>query len=82
MRLPFLLPLLGLVVALAGLVSSAGSQAPRASIDGILPVFDIAESYIRSQTDGSAVVIGYNGVAQCSSKNPCILGSCCNSDGE
>jgi hypothetical protein len=79
MRLPLVFPLLGLV-ALAGLVSS--SSAPRASIDGVPPVFDIAESYILSQTDGSAQPIGYNGVGNCSSKNPCILGSCCNSDGK
>lgn len=78
MRLPRHFALLELV-ALAGLISSSG--APRASIDGVPPVFDIAESYIRSQTDGSAQPIGYNGVGNCSSKNPCILGSCCNNDG-
>jgi hypothetical protein len=77
MRLPHLLSVLGLV-ALAGLVSTSG--APRASIDGVLPAFDIAESYIRSQTDGNAQSIGYNEVGDCSFKNPCVLGSCCNSD--
>lgn len=85
MHLPFLLSLLGPLVALAGLASGApeaNSTAPRSSIDGVSPVLDIAESYIRSQTDGSAIAIGYNGVANCSSNSPCILGSCCNSDGE
>jgi hypothetical protein len=46
-----------------------------------VPVFDIAESYIRSQTDGSAKAIGFHGEGRCSSSNPCVLGSCCNSDG-
>ncbi|KAH4000096.1 hypothetical protein HBH98_070970 [Parastagonospora nodorum] len=85
MRLPFLLPLLRPLVALVGLALGAleaNSTAPRSSIDGVPPVLDIAESYIRSQTDGSAIAIGYNGMANCSSRNPCILGSCCNSDGQ
>jgi hypothetical protein len=88
MRLPLLFALLGLL-ALCGHASSPGVSesnvtyfgAPRFSIEGVVPVFDIAESYIRSQTDGSAKAIGFHGEGSCSSSNPCVLGSCCNSDG-
>jgi hypothetical protein len=88
MRLP--LSLLGLLVAInSNAFSSAASEsnvtnfgAPRYSIEGVLPVFDIAESYIRTQTDGSAKTIGSTVKGACSRDNPCILGSCCNSDGK
>jgi hypothetical protein len=89
MRLPFLLPLLGLLLAIGGAAFGLGAPesnltyfgAPRFSIQGVLPVFDIAESYIRSQTDGSTKAITSTGKGGCSAKEPCILGSCCNSDG-
>jgi hypothetical protein len=88
MRLLPFFPLLGLL-AIGGHASSNGAHesnltyfgAPRLSIEGVLPVFDIAESYIRSQTDGSAKAIGLHAEGGCSAGNPCILGSCCNSDG-
>jgi hypothetical protein len=89
MRLPLLLSLLGLLLAVGGHAFSSGAHesnvtyfgAPRFSIGGVLPVFDIAESYIRSQTDGSEEAIGSKGNSGCSAQNPCLLGSCCNSDG-
>jgi hypothetical protein len=89
MRLPLFFALLGLLLAVGGHASSNGAPesnltyfgAPRFSIEGVLPVFDIAESYIRSQTDGSAKAISFNGEGGCSVSTPCILGSCCNSDG-
>jgi hypothetical protein len=88
MCLPLPLSLLGLLIAVGGHASSSDHEsnltyfgAPRYSIEGVLPVFDIAESYIRSQTDGSETAIGANGNGGCSAQNPCLLGSCCNSDG-
>jgi hypothetical protein len=89
MRLLFLLPLLGLLPAIGGAALRSGAPesnvtyfgAPRFSIQGVLPVFDIAESYIRSQTDSSAKAIGFTDDGKCSASNPCILGTCCNSDG-
>ncbi|KAF1914807.1 hypothetical protein BDU57DRAFT_549890 [Ampelomyces quisqualis] len=90
MRLPLCLSLLGLLLAIGGHGSSSSAHdsnvtyfgAPRFSIEGVLPVFDIAESYIRSQTDDSVKAIGSKGNGGCSAQNPCLLGSCCNSDGQ
>lgn len=56
--------------------------APRASLDGVLPVLSIEEDYIRAQTDGiSNKAFGATGGGQCSASNPCADGSCCNSQG-
>jgi hypothetical protein len=89
MRLPLLLALLGLLAFCGHASSPGGSEsnltyfgAPRFSIEGVVPVFEIGESYIRSQTDGSAKAIGFHGEGGCSASNPCVLGSCCNSDGK
>jgi len=84
MRLPSVIQL-GLV-AIGGLASSIESNltyfgAPRASLDGVLPVLDIAEGYIRSQTDDGGSAVGSSHTS-CSANNPCILGSCCNRDGK
>ena len=54
--------------------------APRHSLDGVLPVLDIEEQYIRSQTDGGIKAFGATDI-QCSANNPCPDGSCCNSQG-
>jgi hypothetical protein len=87
MRLP--LPILGLAVAIDSHArTSSPSQsnvtyfgAPRYSIEGVLPVFDIGESYIRSQTGDNAKSVGLTTDGSCSRDRPCLLGSCCNSDG-
>ena len=84
MRLPSLIQL-GL--AIGGLASSIESNltyfgAPRATLDGVLPVLDIAESYIRSQNHDGSSAIGFTGDGSCSANNPCILGSCCNRNGK
>ena len=55
--------------------------APRASLDGVLPVLNIEEHYIRSQTDGSIEAFATVGEFQCNSSTPCFDGSCCNSQG-
>ncbi|KAH6644816.1 glycoside hydrolase superfamily [Boeremia exigua] len=55
--------------------------APRHNLDGVLPVLDIEEQYIRSQTDGSVKAFGGTNL-QCSAANPCPDGSCCNSQGQ
>lgn len=89
MRLPLFGPFLGLLLSCSTHISNAHSHesnltylgAPRFSIEGVLPVLEIAESYIRSQTDGNVKQIGAKGDGRCSTRNPCILGSCCNSDG-
>ena len=89
MRLPLFGALLELPLALLMHTTRAATHesnltyfgAPRFSIEGVLPVLDVAESYIRSQTDGSVKQIGAKGDGRCSVSNPCILGSCCNSDG-
>lgn len=54
--------------------------APRHNLDGVLPVLDIEEQYIRSQTDGSVKAFGGTDL-QCSASTPCSDGSCCNSQG-
>jgi hypothetical protein len=91
MRLPSLLSLLGLV-AIGGHASNLGAPAsnltyfgaPRYSLNAITPMVDVAEAYIRSQTDGGAMAVGFAGTGKngCSANNPCLLGACCNSDGE
>jgi hypothetical protein len=90
MQWPLLLALLELLVATGSHASTFGASdsnltyfgAPRFSIKGVLPVFDIAEGYIRSQTDNSAKILTLKGDGGCSRSNPCALGSCCNSDGK
>lgn len=82
MRLPFLI-LLGLVAI--GLASNVESNltyfgAPRASLDGVLPVLEIAEDYIRSQSDVVTIVDFEKSEAGCNANSPRLLGSCCNSD--
>ncbi|KAJ4983451.1 hypothetical protein SVAN01_11059 [Stagonosporopsis vannaccii] len=55
--------------------------APRHNLDGVLPVLDIEEYFIRSQTDGGAKAFGGTDL-RCSASTPCPDGSCCNSRGE
>ena len=83
----FTFALLGLT-AIGGHASSNSDSnitffgAPRASLDGVLPVLSIEEDYIRGQTDGiSNGAFGAAGPVQCSVSNPCADGSCCNSQG-
>ncbi|KZM28624.1 chitinase [Ascochyta rabiei] len=89
MRLsPPTLALLGLI-AINGHAYHPGDSnitfygAPRASLDGVLPVLSIEEDYIRSQTDHfSNKAFGAAGELQCSASSPCVDGSCCNSQGQ
>jgi hypothetical protein len=87
MRLPLLLSLLGLATnghAYSFRASESNLTyfgAPRLSLDPITPTVDIAENYIRSQTDGGATALGFSSEGGCSADHPCLLGACCNSDG-
>jgi hypothetical protein len=75
------------LLALTSVGLSNGSNltffgAPRASLDPVLPVLSIEESYIRAQTDGTTnTVFGAADIPQCSASNPCADGSCCNLQG-
>lgn len=75
------------LLALTSVSLSNGSNltsfgAPRASLDPVLPVLSIEESYIRAQTDDTTnTVFGVADVLQCSASNPCADGSCCNLQG-
>ncbi|KAJ8114497.1 hypothetical protein OPT61_g3630 [Boeremia exigua] len=55
--------------------------APRHNLDGVLPVLDIEEQYIRSQTDGSVKAFGGTDLS-CTVDSPCPDGSCCNAQGQ
>ncbi|KAF1922681.1 glycoside hydrolase family 18 protein [Didymella exigua CBS 183.55] len=79
---------LGLAV-FGGLASGEQSEpwnltlngAPRHHLDPVLPILDIEEQYIRSQTDGGVTTLGSTDL-QCSASNPCPHGSCCNLQGQ
>ncbi|KAJ4337251.1 hypothetical protein N0V95_008388 [Ascochyta clinopodiicola] len=81
--------------ALLGLITTTGHTfgtgasnltfygAPRASLDGVLPVLSIEEDYIRGQTDHFPnKAFNTAGQLQCSASSPCVDGSCCNSQGQ
>jgi len=53
---------------------------PRLYLDGVLPTLDIAEGYIRESQGIQAA--GTEFETSCSADKPCLLGSCCNKDGE
>ncbi|KAJ4313602.1 hypothetical protein N0V94_006872 [Neodidymelliopsis sp. IMI 364377] len=90
MFLPFLSLVLLVLTAIGGHAVQPGGDsnltffgAPRASLDGVLPVLSIEEDYILGQTDGvSNKAFGAAGASQCSAANPCADGSCCNSQGQ
>lgn len=85
MRLPFIASaFLGL--AASGSYASEGESnlalfgAPRHNLDGVIPILDLEEQYIRRQTGDSPQ--GFAGAdIQCSPGSPCSDGSCCNSQG-
>lgn len=85
MRLSLLLPVALVVTALTGSAASGDSNlsldgAPRHNLDGVLPILDLEEQYIRSQTDDN--VKASSGTSfRCTAKAPCPDGSCCNSQG-
>jgi len=86
LRPPFKSALLGLT-ALCGFVSGGEPEnnlalygAPRHNLEPVLPILDIEEKYIRSQTDGGVTALGGTDL-QCSASNPCPDGSCCNNQG-
>ncbi|KAJ4402691.1 hypothetical protein N0V91_007066 [Didymella pomorum] len=75
------------LTALCGLASGGEPEsnlslygAPRHNLDPVLPILDIEEKYIRSQTDVSVTALGGTEL-QCSASNPCPDGSCCNDQG-
>ncbi len=85
MRLSFFTTTFLGLVAFCGPVLGGDSNlalfgAPRHNLDGVLPVLDIEEQYIRSQTDGGVKALGGTDL-QCSVGSPCPNGSCCNSQG-
>lgn len=75
------------LTALCGLASGGEPEsnlslygAPRHNLDPVLPILDMEEKYIRSQTDVSVTAFGDTEL-QCSASNPCPDGSCCNDQG-
>jgi hypothetical protein len=81
MRVSLLPSLLGLVAFGVSQSNISYFGAPRLSLDPIVPTINIAEHYIRGQTDGGVTALGFSGEGGCSVDNPCLLGACCNSDG-
>ena len=82
MRLPSFALLALTSVGLSGATNLTLFGAPRASLDPVLPVLSIEESYIILQTDGiSDTAFGAADALQCSVVSPCADGSCCNSQG-
>ncbi|KAF2828249.1 glycoside hydrolase [Ophiobolus disseminans] len=82
----WLLLLLQLGLVATALASSVKSNltyfgAPRASLDGVLPVLEIAEGYIRSQSNVDVTTFKSESEVGCGANSPCILGSCCTSLG-
>ncbi|KAF2845251.1 glycoside hydrolase family 18 protein, partial [Plenodomus tracheiphilus IPT5] len=84
----WLLPLsVALWLAIFGSASSAAQSqsnltyfgAPRLSLTGVTPTLDITEGYILAQTNTSVSTLSSS--AHCSAANPCVDGSCCNSNG-